>query len=270
MLRPENEKPAKLRVGTAAWTLPKEALGFFPAEGTHLERYSKVLNSVEINSSFYRHHKAVTYKKWSDSVPKDFKFSVKLSKIFTHQQELKVDPKELEPVLGAIGELGEKWEALLVQLPPSLAFDEGSAEKFFTAVRRQFSGLLALEPRHETWVSDPALALQKRFSLTHVHADPSPLPVSMAGDRRPLGSAYFRLHGSPEIYKSNYETHRLEKFYTEIAKVKDLGFSAWCIFDNTTFGFATLNALEFMGLHDKLSACVNSEKISRAAGPAAM
>jgi len=49
-----------IRIGTAGWTLPREAQVDFPTEGTHLYRYAKRLNAVEINSSFDRPHKAAT------------------------------------------------------------------------------------------------------------------------------------------------------------------------------------------------------------------
>jgi uncharacterized protein YecE (DUF72 family) len=63
-----------VRVGTAAWSIPKLHAHAFPAEGSHLERYGAILNAVEINSSFYRPHRRSTYERWAGAVPDDFRF----------------------------------------------------------------------------------------------------------------------------------------------------------------------------------------------------
>ena len=43
-----------IAIGTAGWSIRSEHKPQFPAAGTHLERYGRRLNAVEINSSFYR------------------------------------------------------------------------------------------------------------------------------------------------------------------------------------------------------------------------
>ncbi len=68
---------SKIYIGTAGWSIPKQYADEFPSAGTHLARYSKNLNCTEINSSFYRSHRFSTWAKWADSVPNDFRFSVK-------------------------------------------------------------------------------------------------------------------------------------------------------------------------------------------------
>ena len=52
-----------IRIGTAGWSVPKQYAGRFPGEGAHLERYARILNCVEINSSFYRPHQRKTYER---------------------------------------------------------------------------------------------------------------------------------------------------------------------------------------------------------------
>ncbi len=56
---------------------------------------------------------------------------------------------------------------------------------------------------------------------------------------------YFRLHGSPRIYYSRYETERIAAW---AARIKSASHRAWCIFDNTAEAAATENALELQGL----------------------
>lgn len=238
----------QLVVGTAAWSIPKVAAQFFPNEGSHLENYAKTLSGVEINSSFYKEHKPATYKRWSESVGANFKFSVKLSKVFTHTQKLLVTAEEVKTVLDGVRELGPKWEVLLVQLPPSLSFHDSTAYRFFEILRKHFSGMIAFEPRHKTWIEKPALLLQEQFRLTKVFADPEPCPLPQDQDLNFRHGCYFRLHGSPEIYKSNYEPTFLSTVFQQVQTRSTAHKPAWCIFDNTTFGYATLNALQMQKL----------------------
>ncbi|HVF41118.1 MAG TPA: DUF72 domain-containing protein, partial [Gemmatimonadaceae bacterium] len=57
-----------LYIGCAGWTLGRSKESF-PAEGSVLQRYATVFNSVEITSSFYRSHKLATYERWASTVP---------------------------------------------------------------------------------------------------------------------------------------------------------------------------------------------------------
>src|SRR6185369_12722525 len=100
--------------------------------------------------------------------------------------------------------LGGKLGVLLVQLPPSLAFDAAAATRFFKAVRKRVDVPLALEPRHPSWGSQPADRLLTRSRVARVAADPAP----WVGAESPAGYAdlaYFRWHGSPRKYYSDYD-----------------------------------------------------------------
>jgi hypothetical protein len=91
-LRPMS-RTAEVRIGTAGWSLPRAAAFRFESAGTHLERYSRLFNCAEINSSFHRPHAAATYAKWGDSTPIDFRFAVKMPRTITHELALIVDPQ---------------------------------------------------------------------------------------------------------------------------------------------------------------------------------
>lgn len=233
MDRHEEEK-ARLRIGTAGWALPKSQAALFPSPGSHLERYASLFNSVEINSSFYREHQPKTYARWAASVPHNFRFSVKLARWFTHERGL-AETERLDFVLTGPRELGEKWDVLLVQLPPKLVFDPRVAERFFRALRRLYPGRVACEPRHPTWAH--AASLFRDFSISQVLADPEVVPDF--GARETGGFRYYRLHGSPEIYRSEYAPDFLHKVTMEL---KSSRLDTWCIFDNTTFGHSVANA----------------------------
>jgi uncharacterized protein YecE (DUF72 family) len=229
-------------VGTAAWSVPKGLSDRFPSEGMQLQRYSAVFPAVEVNTSFYRHHKAMTYARWATQVPGDFRFSIKLSQEFTHEQRLEVDSWRLRDVLAGIRELGDRWGPLLVQLPPSLAYDPRVATRFFAELRNLYSGDLALEPRHRSWFDDGPYRLLEMNDCCLVKADPDLGHKNLPRTSRRL--SYFRLHGSPVLYESRYSPEFLQQLQSDIQKESAFCDRVYCIFDNTKYGWATTNAWE--------------------------
>lgn len=236
-------------IGTAGWSIPRVSGGAFPGEGTHLQRYARVLTAAEINSSFYRPHAPATYARWAASVPEEFRFSVKMPRVITHERELRRARAPLEQFLGEAGGLGDRLGAILVQLPPSLAFDSRSAGRFFDLLRRLHTGAVVCEPRHATWLTPAAEALLARVQVGRVGADPPPAP----GAGRPggwPGLVYFRMHGSPRKYWSRYDRGTVD---TLAAALTAAAGDRWCIFDNTASGAAIENALEVRRLSGALA-----------------
>lgn len=241
-----NTKPqSTIRIGCAGWALRKQHAAEFPAEGTHLTRYAGWFPAVEINSSFYKPHKPATYAKWAGSVPDDFRFAVKVPKEVTHTLRLVDVGDVLDRFLPEATALGQKLGPLLVQLPPSLAFDADVAEPFFTVLRERFDGHVALEHRHATWFERKAETLVTKFSVARVAAD----PVLAAGASETGGwdgLVYYRLHGSLRVYYSAYDDEYLEALGDKLSGAANSA-DVWCIFDNTAEGAATVNALDVLG-----------------------
>ncbi|MDB5691790.1 MAG: hypothetical protein JWO81_853 [Alphaproteobacteria bacterium] len=235
------------RIGTAGWTIPRAVADHFPAEGSALERYASVFTCAEINSSFHRAHRESTWARWADSVPADFAFSAKLPKEITHRRRL-VDCEALvAQALAEMRPLGARLRILLVQLPPSLAFDAEATERFLTGLRAHWEGGLACEPRHASWFGAEAEALLTRHHAARVAADPPPAEGAEAPGGWP-GLVYYRLHGSPAKYRSSYDDGRLETITARIAATGDA--PAWCIFDNTASSAATADALKLAAMLD--------------------
>jgi len=233
---------AGVRVGCAGWSLPRETWPEFPADGSHLQRYAARFNAVEINSSFYRPHQPATYERWAASVPTDFRFSVKLPKTLTHEHRLKGGEDLLDTFLAQASCLGEKLGCLLVQLPPSLAFDAASAGSFLAGLRQRHAGGVALEPRHASWFTAPADGLLKELKIARVLAD----PVLFDAGRTPGGDSslvYVRLHGSPRMYYSAYAPAVLDALLVRLKSAAASDAVVWCVFDNTASGAAVPDAL---------------------------
>lgn len=232
---------AAVRIGTAGWSIASRHAGAFPGGGTHLQRYARTLPAVEINSSFYRPHRRETYERWAASVPLDFRFAVKLPRAITHERRLVDCEAPLDRFLGEAGGLGAKLGVLLVQTAPSLRFGPAAAD-FVAMLRERTDAPVAFEPRHASWAAPQAEEVLERHRVARVAADPPRLPRDAApGGWR--GLAYFRLHGAPVVYQSDYAPGRLAAFAGEIEAARAQAAEIWCIFDNTALGHALPNAL---------------------------
>lgn len=234
--------PAAARVGCAGWSLARDVQPLFGEGESLLQRYATRLPGAEINSSFYRPHQRAIYARWAASTPPQFRFSVKLPKAITHIQRLVgcegLLDAFLEQARGLEGQLG----CLLVQLPPSLAFDAVTATAFFQALRVRHDGAVAMEPRHASWFTTEADALLRAHRVARVLAD----PVLHDAGRWPGGwpeLVYLRLHGTPRVYWSPYDHRVIALLAARIRLAAAQGAEIWCIFDNTASGAATHNAL---------------------------
>ncbi len=246
-----------MRIGTAGWTLSREAAPAFPGEGTHLARYARGLRCAEINSSFQRSHRPEVWRRWAAQTPPDFRFAAKLPRAISHDARLRRARAPLRRFLDEAGELGDRLAVVLVQLPPSFAFESRPVRAFFELLAEMFSGAVVCEPRHASWFAPAADRALAEARVSRVAADPARVPEALepGGWLGPDGDGrgavlYHRWHGSPRTYWSRYapewiaqKAHELSRWPAEA--------DVWCVFDNTASGAAISNALE---LRDALAA----------------
>lgn len=238
-LRRSGERVNQLFIGTAGWSIPAALADWFPGDGPHLERYARVMTAVEINSSFYRSHRRSTYERWSSAVAEDFGFSVKIPKTISHQKRCGDCFDELQQFLDESAGLGDKRRLLLLQLPPSFAFEQERMDRFFALCRREDAPPIVCEPRHVSWFSEETNALLQAWHVARVGAD----PARAAGAESPggwTGISYFRMHGTPRVYYSSYSEEALDRLASMILMAPG---QVWCIFDNTASGAAADDAL---------------------------
>ena len=233
-----------VRIGTAGWQVPGPQRSAFADTGSHLARYASRLAAVEINSSFYRPHAVRVYERWAATVPDPFRFAVKCPKVITHEHKLRRVREPLERFLGEIAGLGSKLGPVLVQLPPSHEFTTRHVGRFLGLLRARHTGPVVCEPRNATWLSSTADELLAAFSVARVAADPAVAP----GFERPggwPGFVYYRWHGSPRVYYSEYGPEALDCHASRL-RVADV--ETWTVFDNTARGAATADALALCNL----------------------
>jgi uncharacterized protein YecE (DUF72 family) len=240
-----------IAVGTAGWAVPRTIAGRFPAEGSQLTRYAARFNAAEINSSFYRPHRLQTYARWAASTPAHFRFAVKLPRAITHERRLAGGEALLTAFLDEIAGLESKLGPILVQLPPSLALERATAERFLRNLRGRFPGPVACEPRHASWFAPDAERLLRAYGVARVAADPARVPEAAEPGGAP-DLLYVRLHGSPRIYFSPYPPAALDRWAALVAASPAA--DRWCVLDNTAHGHAAADALEIQARTSALRA----------------
>src|SRR6186713_1680347 len=84
-------KAGKIFVGVGGWNFAPWRGSYYPkglTQAKELEYSSRKLTSIEINSTFYGLQKPATFKKWRDSTPDGFVFSVKAPRFVTQRKTL--------------------------------------------------------------------------------------------------------------------------------------------------------------------------------------
>jgi len=241
------KKQPGVRIGLAGWSeaVSRHRASFpapLPGDCSALAKYATAFDFVEINASFYRQFRAETYAKWADDVPDGFRFAAKMHRLITHYTRLKTTAL-LEPFFESVAGLGDKLAVVLVQLPPSLAFDAAVANAFFDALRTRYAGAVDCEPRHASWTAPDPLALlaDHRIGLVQIEIPP---PERERGQVAiPL---YVRLHGAPRRYYSAYSEAQLAQL-ADFLRLNPQR-QRFVVFDNTATNAGVRNALHLRQL----------------------
>jgi uncharacterized protein YecE (DUF72 family) len=233
----------KIYIGTSGWQYYHWKGKFYSEDlpsKDFLKFYSKYFNTVEINTSFYHFTKKSTFEKWKKEINKNFLFSIKLHRLFTHFRKLKLnkdDKRILKETVESYKVLGKNLGLILIQLPPSLKKDLKVLEKFL----KNFKNLkLAIEFRHKSWLDEKTYNFLKKKKVAFVISDSPRWPTDIV---KTTDFIYIRFHGKPRLFASKYEKEELQRYAKEIKKLKPKILFAY--FNNDIEGYAAEDALEF-------------------------
>ncbi|HUW89451.1 MAG TPA: DUF72 domain-containing protein [Candidatus Nanopelagicaceae bacterium] len=118
---------ARIYIGCAGWDY-KDWIGpFYPKlleSHNRLGFYTKYFNVIEINNTFYSLPKFSIVQNWSDQVPSDFKFTVKVWQEITHNFKDANIEDSISQFFYRLSPLKEKTFAYLLQFPPWFKYNE--------------------------------------------------------------------------------------------------------------------------------------------------
>lgn len=234
-------------IGTSGFSYDHWSDGvFYPpklAKGKWLSYYAEQFAIVELNVTFYRLPKALTYVTWHDHTPKDFQFVLKGSRYITHMKRLKDAKDSLRIFFDQARGLKKKFTVSLWQLPPSMHLDLDRLKEFLKHLKKYKGVRHAFEFRHESWWCDEAFELLARNGMAFSHADYVKKPPDTIPDDMPFH--YVRFHGiGAAKYAGNYSKRMLEGWSTRCRRWKRKKKDAYLFFNNDAHGYAVRNALE--------------------------
>jgi len=250
-----------LKIGCTGWSYQGWVGPFYPQKleaGKFLKYYSQIFDITEINSTYYRIPDRIMTRKWYSDTPDNFVFTAKFPGIITHEHKLKDAKTEAAKFIVSLEPLKKKIQALVLQLPPSLTFDQAKPHLIELIKYLPNYYRYPIEGRHESWFTDEAIEYLTENNLCLVWND-----VAGVSNPCPITSDYLyvRLIGDRSIPDDQFgkvvydKTKSIEKWAQNLDSAKDKVSFALVMTNNHYAGFApaTANSLRVkLGL-DELS-----------------
>ena len=261
-----------LILGCSGWNYPETPNKggwtgvFYPEKSTkRLLYYSKIFNTVEIDSTFYHRFYSKmtrgTFIGMTRATPEKFQFSIKVPETITHRKRLSIDKGailDLEEFLDKISPLKEanKLGAMLIQLPPSFTVDEFiDMEGFLDRLPHLNSNnhyyQYAIEFRHPSWNTEGPWEMLKQYNIAAVITD-SPAKENLQFLSNIIVTAdhsFVRFHGrnikDHYWYNYLYSQQELDSWVNKINEIRSQTKILRIYFNNHYGGNAVINALQF-------------------------
>jgi uncharacterized protein YecE (DUF72 family) len=223
--------------GTSGLVLPFKNRSEYPAhfEGqSRMHIYTRLFNSIEINSIFYKLPRQATIAQWAESATPGFRFTFKLSKLITHSPALDFKHQDLQNFMTVIQPASAHKGCILVQFPPSVKHALlGKVGHLLSCIQQENTDNwpLAVEFRHSSWYTQSTYELLNFHNATLVYHDKrasaSPQPELDAN------LIYLRFHGPDGDYKGSYDRGFLYEYAGYITEWLSDGKTVYTYFNNT-------------------------------------
>ena len=239
-----------LIVGTSGWSYDEWVGPFYDKKRGMFTRYSKVFNTAEVNSTFYRYPTARMVRGWYRTAPPGFVFAAKLPRLITHEKWLRLEKgveDDTERFLDLMQPLAEKLGPILIQLRPKFNYDEHAEvlERYLESLPGNYEW--AVEFRNSSWMRDETWGMLSRHRAAYAIVDEPLLPpeVHVTAD-----FAYIRWHGrgSRPWYDYDYRPEELEEWVPRVTEVRGKAKRVYGYFNNHFGANAVKNAVEMLAL----------------------
>lgn len=266
---------SKLFIGCSGWNYgdSSEKGGwrnvFYPDNKTRkLSYYSQFFNTVEMDATFYnrfyQHMTQGLFVGIARTTPPDFKISVKVPEIITHDKRLDINKDVMVDLMTFLDKISplknsNKLGAIIIQLPPSFTITESKKlEEFLNVLMNntdvQSNNNFAIEFRHTSWNTEGVLELLQHYDIASVLTDsPEKEHLEFLSNENNITSrstSVVRLHGRNTTqghywYNYLYSQRELEPWVEKIGKINQKTATIFVYFNNHYGGKALVNALQF-------------------------
>jgi uncharacterized protein YecE (DUF72 family) len=213
-MKKSDAKQGIVRAGIGGWVYPPWRGVFYPKglkQADELEFAAKHLTTIEINATHYRLQSPASFRKWADTAPQSFVFSVKGPRLVTQQKALAETGKFIERFIGSgLSELGDKLGPILWQFAPFKRFDEEDFAKFLALLPNELDGLKlnhVVEARHRSFENARFVDLLRDHNVTAAYTDAESWPniADLSGD-----VVYARLQQGDDKLDAAYPSSELD------------------------------------------------------------
>jgi uncharacterized protein YecE (DUF72 family) len=231
-----------VHVGTSGWSYDHWDGVLYPP-GTpprdRLAHYVRRFGTVELNASFYRWPRDVSFASWRRRLPPGFRLSVKAPRGLTHAKRLYGPEPWLPRLTSAWHELGDRRAVLLVQLHPGHERDDARLDYFLSRLPPWMR--VAVEFRHPSWHDDAVFDLLERRGAAYCVMSGAKLPCVL---RATAPFVYVRMHGPDpaHLYAGSYGDTDLRWWADRVGEWTGSGLDVFVYFNNDGYGHAVRNA----------------------------
>ena len=199
--------------------------------------YSSQLDTLEINTTFYKFPEPEKLSAWYKISPPHFLFTVKAPRLITHFKKLNDCSRLFDDFYFACAEgLKEKLGCVLFQFPPQFQYSEEKLELLVCSLHGGYRNVV--EFRHESWWNDQVTGHLRKHQISFCTPSIPGLPDRMITTS---SLAYLRMHGKQKLFYSSYTDDELQRLLQEI-KIHPGVDEAWIYFNNTASTAGILNA----------------------------
>lgn len=235
----------KWRIGCSGFYYREWKEIFYPrglAQKEWFKYYCEHFNTIEINSTFYKMPTLKSLHKWYDESADDFLFTIKAPRLITHNQQLRECKQLINDFYEAIQSgLREKLGCVLFQFPPKFDYSAERLNLLIENLKPDFKNVV--EFRHISWFDEGIdKTLAKNKIIFSGQSYPSSLPDEVIQHSETI---YYRFHGKPVLYKSEYDLKTVKDFKNQI---KDDVSEVFVYFNNTWGVGALKNAKQLQEL----------------------
>ena len=252
-----------IKFGVAGWDYKDWWGPVYPARKPRgfdpLAYLASYVDTIEINSTFYRPVAATSGRNWARRVAhnRNFRFTAKLWQRSTHERDTAWTPEEVAAVQEGLDPLAESGRlgCVLVQFPWSFKRTAESREWLDDVVGAFSIYPLAIEVRHGSWNVPEFYAALAEHGVGVVNIDQPVFRNSIKpGAEVTAGMGYVRLHGrnyenwfsdsaqSDKRYDYLYSTEELQPWLDRIHQVAERARETYVITNNHYRGQAVVNA----------------------------
>ena len=199
--------------------------------------YTQHFNTLELNVTFYRFPTLKSLQAWYDKAPDGFVFSAKVPRWITHYRRFEETERMLGDFYGLLKDgLKEKMGVVLFQLPGQFAYSTEKLHKIIAQLDYSFTNVI--EFRNEGWWRKDVMQLLKKNNIGFCGVSFPKLP-----DDAVINSTmpYYRFHGVPKLFYSQYSKAFVKKIYEQLATKKSSK-TIYVYFNNTATQAAINNA----------------------------